>query len=158
MSSRSDLIQELNVALRELSALSILHSQSVAHRIGLNASDLESLDLVCMCRVHTPTELMEQTGLTSGAITGVIDRLERKGYVVRKRDKIDRRKILLNATKRVQVDVEPLAEGMRKSVSAALGAHDTAALKTTLVVMIDLLDAARAAIRDLQVDPMAPRP
>ncbi|MBR0755266.1 MarR family transcriptional regulator [Bradyrhizobium jicamae] len=158
MSASSDLIQRLNVALREIGALSVLHSKSVADRLGLNASDLESLDLICMGRVHTPSDLMEQTGLTSGAITGVIDRLERKGYVVRERDNIDRRKILLNATKRVRVEAEPLTEGMRKAVGAALATHDADALKTTLVVMTNLLDAAKAAIRDLQVDSPAPRP
>ncbi|MBR0755271.1 hypothetical protein JQ604_24065 [Bradyrhizobium jicamae] len=76
--------------------------------------------------------------------------------MVRERDNIDRRKILLNANWRVQVEAEPLAEGKRKAVGTALATHDTGVLKTTLAVMADLHDAARATIRELQVNSPVP--
>ena len=63
------MILRLNFAMRELIDLSILHSLAMAHRLGVNSTDLESLDSISTGRAHTPGDLMEQTGLTSGAIT-----------------------------------------------------------------------------------------
>ncbi|MBR0755283.1 MarR family transcriptional regulator [Bradyrhizobium jicamae] len=90
--------------------------------------------------MYTPSDLTEQTGLTSGAITGVIDRLVREGYVVRERDDVDRRKLLPETTERVQIEAAPLAQVMRKAVDAVLEAQHAGALTTTLVVLTDLLE------------------
>jgi DNA-binding MarR family transcriptional regulator len=144
------LIKNLNLAMRELSGISVLHSQAMADRLGLNSTDLESLDLIAMGVAQTPGDLMKGTGLTSGAVTGVVDRLERKGFVVRQRDSADRRKVLLKATDRVQTEAEPLGEGMRRAVGKALNAYDDDALEVVLELITDLLGAARAAVNSLQ--------
>ena len=70
--------------------------------------------------------------------------------MVRKRDGIDRRKVWLNATKRVQAEAEPLGEGMRKAVATALSARDSRVMEAALIVVIDMLEAARTAITELQ--------
>jgi DNA-binding MarR family transcriptional regulator len=101
---REALLWRLQAALREASAQSVLISQTIAGRVGLNASDLECLDLMQLHGPRTAGELAKATGLTSGAITGLIDRLERAGYVAREGDPADRRRVV------VRVRPESLAE------------------------------------------------
>lgn len=81
--------------LKTFAARVILH--------GLRASDALSLaptDLVCMCLLQlngpaSPGWLAETIGLTTGAVTGMVDRLERAGYVTREPDPHDRRKVIV---------------------------------------------------------------
>src|ERR1043165_7694421 len=87
---RQRLLQRLEHGARITSAQSILFSQAVADRLKLNSSDLECLDIVMLRGPVTAGELAQATGLTTGAITGLIDRLERAGYVRRARDAEDR--------------------------------------------------------------------
>lgn len=88
---------------REMGSRAIMFHQAVADRVGLNATDLKCLDLAREAGGPlTAGRLAEVTGLTSGAITGVIDHLERAGLARRVRDPQDRRKVL----------VEPILEPM----------------------------------------------
>jgi DNA-binding MarR family transcriptional regulator len=97
-STKSQLIQAISDAMRHVSAQSVLVSNAVAEKVGLSSSDLECLDYVMMADgAATPSLLAEKTGLTSGAITGVIDRLERAGFVTRTATSQDRRKVLVVA-------------------------------------------------------------
>ena len=81
----------LMTALQEMSGASVLFSQAMANRLGMGASDLECLSLLFTGGSMTAGELAEASGLSTGAITGVIDRLERTGHVTRQRDSTDRR-------------------------------------------------------------------
>lgn len=92
----------LERAVRKTTGQSTMISEAVSARFGLSSSDLECLDLVCAEGAMTAGQLAEASGLSSGAITGVVDRLERAGYVSRERDPDDRR--------RVVVQVQPLAD------------------------------------------------
>ena len=95
------------LALRRSSAAGVLHGQAVARRVGVNSSDLECLDLILMSGPSTAGEIARHTGLTSGAVTGLIDRLERLGLVERTADPADRRKVLV----RVREDkIGPIAQ------------------------------------------------
>ena len=85
---------------RQLSAYTLMFHQAVAQRLGLNATDLKCLDLARGETGLTPGRLAELTGLTTAAVTTILDRLEHAGFVRRERDPKDRRKIL----------VRPLAE------------------------------------------------
>lgn len=95
---------------RSVSAQNLLFSQAIAERLGINNTDLECLDLVRSRPDETVTagDLVTATGLTSGAITGVIDRLERAGLVRRERDPADRRKVVVRATQSAEKAISPL--------------------------------------------------
>lgn len=95
--SRPGLLAALGQAMRKGSAQGVLFSQAVAERVGITQSDLECLDIVVLNERVTAGELARATGLTTGAITGVIDRLERAGFVRRERDTADRRKVFVRA-------------------------------------------------------------
>ena len=93
--ARAALMQELENALRRSSAQGVIFGQTVANTVGISGSDLECLDFLNLEGRVTAGRLAEVTGLTTGAITGVVDRLEKAGLVRRERDADDRRKVFI---------------------------------------------------------------
>ena len=93
--TRQQLLKALDEAARRLGAQTVLVSDLVATRVGLNSTDLECLDLLYLAGASTAGRLAAHTGLTSGATTAAIDRLEQAGFVVRRRDADDRRVVLV---------------------------------------------------------------
>ena len=69
--------------------------RAAADRIGINATDLNCLNILSFSGHMTAGELARATGLTTASITGVIDRLEEAGYVTRERDPHDRRRVVV---------------------------------------------------------------
>lgn len=92
---RTELINALYTAGRELSTSTVLFHSAVGERVGLNATEWKCLDILERTGALTAGELAELTGLTTGAITGIIDRLEESGFVRRERDPHDRRKVIV---------------------------------------------------------------
>lgn len=85
--------------MRELSAMTVMFHTKIAERMGVSATDEKCIDLIM--RADGPVtagRIAELSGLSTGAVTGVIDRLERAGFVRRVRDPHDRRKVLVEVT------------------------------------------------------------
>jgi DNA-binding MarR family transcriptional regulator len=146
---REQLIAALDRAMRDASGQGVMYSAAVADRLGVNPTDLECLDLV----VRGPTSagaLAEATGLTTGAITGVLDRLERAGFVRRKRDPGDRRKVLVEALPAVARRVVPLFEPMQRAAADALSAFSDEELGLLLEFLSRSHAAAVAALTELR--------
>jgi DNA-binding MarR family transcriptional regulator len=123
----------LMLALRRSSAAGVLHGQTVARRVGVNSSDLECLDLILMSGPSTAGEIARHTGLTSGAVTGLIDRLERLGLVERTADPADRRKVLVRVREDRIGPIAALYIPMEKAMQALLSGYS----KEELKVLID---------------------
>ena len=75
--------------------------QAVADALGLNRTDMRCTDVLEREGAVTAGRLAKATGLTTGAITSVIDRLERAGYARRVREETDRRRVLVELTPEV---------------------------------------------------------
>src|SRR6476646_4089911 len=94
--NRSDLIEAIEHQARIGSTHTVLFHTAVAERLGLNPSDHKVADILALEEGPvTPGRLAELTGLTTGAVTGVLDRLENAGFVAREPDPADRRRIIL---------------------------------------------------------------
>jgi DNA-binding MarR family transcriptional regulator len=93
--ARAVLLQELENAMRRASAQGTMFAQAVANRAGISSSDMDCMDFLNLEGRMTAGRLAELTGLTTGAITGVVDRLEKAGFVRRERDENDRRKVFI---------------------------------------------------------------
>jgi DNA-binding MarR family transcriptional regulator len=93
---RRRLIDALHRAVRETGGLGAVFGQQVAKRFGISHGDLECIDLILLRGRVTAGDLAEATGLTTGAVTGIIDRLERTGFARRERDTADRRKVYVS--------------------------------------------------------------
>lgn len=85
--------------MREISAMTVMFHTRVAGQMGLSPTDEKCLDFASRADGPlTAGRLAELSGLSTGAVTGVIDRLERAGFVRRVRDPHDRRKVLVEVT------------------------------------------------------------
>lgn len=129
---RRELIAALMRAMRETSAQGGPFSHAVASRVGIASSDLECLDIVLLSGRATPGELAKSTGLTTGAITGVLDRLEKAGFVQRQRDATDRRKVWVTALPAAEGDIGPLFQSLARAMDAILSDYDKATLERLL--------------------------
>ena len=86
-----------------------LLGQEAADRIGINATDLNCLNLLSFSGQMTAGQLAKATGLSTASITGVVDRLEEAGFVRRERDAVDRRRVVVRlVTERALRDVAPV--------------------------------------------------
>jgi DNA-binding transcriptional ArsR family regulator len=92
---RALLAAEFGAAIRRTGSLMQLMGQAAADRIGLNATDLNCLNILSFSGQLTAGQLAKATGLTTASITGVADRLEEAGYVRRERDPGDRRRVVI---------------------------------------------------------------
>lgn len=115
-SDASERAELLDATMREFRAASgegVLLAQAIAERLGLTITDLECLGFLEDLGRVPAGRLAEATGLTTGAITGVVDRLERAGYVRRERDPHDRRRVIVERVpERVDRDVGSLYASM----------------------------------------------
>jgi DNA-binding MarR family transcriptional regulator len=125
------------LALRRLLAVSVTTHEALAARVGLNPTDLRCLLLVTTEAEMTPTRLAELSDLTSGAVTGVLDRLERARYLRREADPEDRRRLI------VRLDPDRLGE-----LEASYAPLLEAALGDSAVVVEDDRAAYLTAIAD----------
>ena len=90
-----DSIDSVLRSLRRVNLQGSFLGQSVAVRFGLSESDIETLEQLMDMGATSAGRLSEITGLTSGAVTRVIDRLEQSGYVRRVPDPTDRRRVIV---------------------------------------------------------------
>jgi DNA-binding MarR family transcriptional regulator len=90
-----ELIREFRVSGNQDDAFDNL----AARRLGVNETDLHCLNIIENAGGVTAGELAAEAGLTTGAVTGVVDRLERKGFARRVPDPADRRRVKVEVTK-----------------------------------------------------------
>jgi DNA-binding MarR family transcriptional regulator len=90
-----ELVKQVGVAVRRMGAQSVLTSKAIADRFAINQSDLEVLDVIFLREQATAGQLADATGLSSGSVTALIDRLETAGYVERIDDPEDRRRVIV---------------------------------------------------------------
>jgi DNA-binding MarR family transcriptional regulator len=110
--------ENIDAVLRSLRRVNLQGSflgQSVAIRFGLSESDIETLEQLIDLGATTAGRLSEITGLTSGAVTRVIDRLEQAGYVRRVPDPADRRRVIVEV---VPEKVEAIQSTLDRVTSA----------------------------------------
>jgi DNA-binding MarR family transcriptional regulator len=95
VTSRDELVEQIELGVRQVIALSILFNYEVAEQTGMNARDSQVMGLVQMHGPLTAGEIARLASLPSGTVTGVVDRLEELGFVRRERDPADRRKVIV---------------------------------------------------------------
>ena len=135
--------------MREASALGILYSATVARIVGISSGDLECLDFVATRQPVTAGALAGALGLTTGAITGVVDRLENAGFVQRVRPGSDRRKVLVSVTDAFHQKVVPLFEPMQRLEGRVIDRCSEDQLRQVAAFMTLSLKAARDALAEL---------
>jgi DNA-binding MarR family transcriptional regulator len=115
-----DAAPEDQAAGREFTTAVVMFHEAVGRLLGLSAVERKCLDVLRRLGPVTAGTIGEHTGLTTGAVTGLMDRLEKAGHVRRARDPHDRRKVVVQLLPNEQMDAllgaafDPLADDMTK--------------------------------------------
>jgi DNA-binding MarR family transcriptional regulator len=134
---------------RVVSTQTVFLHQAIAQRVGLNATDTKCIDLI----MRGPTEgvtagwLSTQTGLTTGAITHILDRLERRHFIARERDTVDRRKVFVRIRPERLAPLAPVYEGIGHAFQELAERYSDRDLK---VIVSYMEQASRVSERELQ--------
>lgn len=116
-SRRRELLAKLWDLGRKMSTQTVFLHQAIAQSVGLNATDTKCVDLILRGPEGgvTAGQLSEMTGLTTGAITHILDRLEKRKFIERVRDAGDRRKIFIRVRQQSLAPVIPKYEAIGKA-------------------------------------------
>jgi DNA-binding MarR family transcriptional regulator len=139
-SRKQALVERVGQEVRQVGAQSALVSDAVASRFGLHPTDLECLDVIFLRGQATAGELAQATGLTSGAATALIDRLERAGYVERTSDPADGRRVMVRARTKAIAPIAAVYAPMQKRMFELWSSYG----ERELEVIADFLSRSRA--------------
>jgi len=120
---KKELIRLALLAIRDYNFSNVLLRNTVVEKLGVNITDWECLGLLLQKGVSTPTELAEHTGLTSGATTAMLDRLERSGIIERRRNPEDRRGTLIVVVKEKAAKLAALFASARRAQDQLLSSY-----------------------------------
>lgn len=150
--NREETIQIIVDRFREMSTETVMFHQAVADELRLYITDHKCLNIIHRFGAMPAGRLGEMTGLTTGAITGMIDRLEKAGYVRRANDPKDRRKTIVEPVRnkklerKIEMIFMPLHERMHKFLSS----YSDSELTLLLDIMTKLIEQTREESKRLR--------
>lgn len=151
METRETLADEVSTSLaRRHSTATVLVHHALAERLGLGPTDHKCLDVLRDRGPLTGSELARVTGLTTGAVTGVVDRLERSGRLHRAPHPTDGRKQVLRPTAKAVDDVRAVIDELDDAhvdLLEGFDAREVAAVHRYLTRSLDLLERRTAVLR-----------
>lgn len=149
---RARLNQVIREALRDMTAELSLLNQRISEHLDLKGTDLRCVDLIDRRGPLKPSALARLAGLHPATMTGVIDRLERAGWITRERDPADRRGIVLQPVAGRRADVLRLASGMNAEMAKICAGYSSSDLEVIAGFLRRTADAGRTASAQLDAD------
>jgi DNA-binding MarR family transcriptional regulator len=150
---RQELLEGLRRAGQELGTLEVIFHSLIANRAGLGATDHKALLFLSEAGAMTAGELAARTGLTTGSVTALIDRLEAKGYARRVSDPSDRRRVLVEPNvDEARRQIAPLFENLGRRLSDLYAGYSTKELELILAYKSRLNEVLREAVQGLRLD------
>ena len=141
---RRRLTAETRDSLRELGIQLALLNHHVVARLELKDVDLDCFNLIERHGPLNPSALARRAGLHPATMTGILDRLERGGWVARDRDPADRRSVLVRALPDRNADLMRLYSGMSGAMNKLLAGYND----TELNLIVDFLSRTANAGRN----------
>ena len=142
--------EELLVAfareVKQLNGLTAFFFRAAAARAEINVTDLEVVGLLELGGPMTAGQLAELMGLTTGAITGMVDRMEKAGYVIRERDPEDGRRVIvrLDSEGKALKKIAPVLDSIQDGWGEIAAEYDD----TQLAMLVDFLQKGSAMSRE----------
>jgi len=146
---RRQLTRSVRESLRDASIQISLLNHHVGGRVDLKATDLECLDLVTRLGPLSPSALARRAGLHPATVTGILDRLERGGWIARDRDPVDRRGVTVRALRDRAGEVLGLYAGMSAALDEICAGYSGDDLELLAEFLRRTAEAGRTAARDL---------
>lgn len=134
---REEVIRSINDKFTQVSTETILLHQKVADTIGLHITDHQCLHFIHLYGAMPAGKLAQLTGLTTGAVTGIIDRLEKAGYARRVNDPQDRRRTIVESiqNKELEEKIESIFRPLHNDMHSLLSSYTD----SELVLLLELL-------------------
>jgi DNA-binding MarR family transcriptional regulator len=127
--TKTDLKKRALMAVRDYGVNLTQFRNAMSEWAGLNGTDMECLRLLFIKRIATPSELARHTGLTSGATTAMLDRLEKAGLIERRPNPDDRRGTLIVPEKSSAEKVAAWFESARKAQDELISSYSESELE-----------------------------
>jgi len=148
--SRAELLAQLTTAGRETSTAAVMFHSTLAALQGLSATETKAIDVLDRHGALTAGELAARTGLAPPSITGLVTRLERKGYVRRVGDPSDGRRVRIERTHEALAAMAPLFADFARRLDALYEQFTDDELTTILRFMTQITDQQRQATARLR--------
>jgi DNA-binding MarR family transcriptional regulator len=143
---------EIRDSLRELRIQLSLLNHRVGSQLELKDVDLDCLDIIDAYGPLSPTALARRAGLHPATMTGILDRLERGGWIARERDPSDRRAVVVRAVRERYAELLRQYAGMSRSMNKLLAGYSDSELEVIADFMRRTVDAGRKATEELARD------
>lgn len=115
--------------MRKMGAQSVLTSQVIAQIFAMHTTDLEVLDLIFLRKQVSAGQLAEATGLSTGSVTALIDRLATAGYVERTADPLDGRRVLVSVRPKAIEPIKSVYVDMKRRMTALWSGYSASELE-----------------------------
>jgi DNA-binding MarR family transcriptional regulator len=131
----------------------VMYHQAVADKAGLHVTDYKCLGTIQLHENMTPGKLARLTGLSTAAITTVIDRLERAGYVRRIADPADRRRTLIKADRdKINAELVPIMRDFFASMGSLFSQYEPRDVQLITDFLVRMTDVFAEETRKLRGD------
>jgi DNA-binding MarR family transcriptional regulator len=144
-------------SLRALRVQLSLLNYRVGSQLDLQDVDLDCFDIIDAEGPISPSALARRAGLHPATLTGILDRLERGGWIARERDPSDRRAVLVRVQRDRYADLMRLYQGMGRSMNKLLAGYSDSELDVIADFMRRTVDAGRQATEELAAEAASPQ-
>jgi DNA-binding MarR family transcriptional regulator len=146
-------VAEAKRSLRELRIELAVLNHRVGSRTQVKDVDLDCLDVINRYGPISPTMLARRIGVHLATMTGILDRLEHGGWIVRERDQGDRRAVLVRAVPDRQRDIIRLYDGMNSSLDQILDGYTDEQIDLVVDFLRRCAQAGQSATDQLAAGP-----
>ena len=146
---------EFNRLHRDLATAVIAFQEAAARRLGMTAAERKCAGLIMELGETTPKQLAEATGLTTGAITGIVDRLERAGYAKREPNPDDRRSVIVRPmnSERLAKETLPIFGSLTQAMTKLGDGYSSEQRALILKHLEDTIEILREQIGKIEASP-----
>jgi DNA-binding MarR family transcriptional regulator len=146
---RQQTASEIRDSLRELRIQLALLNYRVGANVDLKDVDMDCLDILDTTGPLSPSTLARQAGVHPATMTGILDRLERGHWIVRERDPLDRRAVLVRVDRERYGELLSHYSGLSRAMNKLLAGYADDELKVIADFMSRCVEAGRQASEDL---------
>lgn len=150
MDAKKELHDRVFAAARDGGLSSVLFRNAVGRKVGVNTTDYECLSFLAIRGAATPTELARYTGLSSGATTAMLDRLEKARFITREPNPSDRRGVLVKLTEKWQEAAGPFVAGVQKAHHELIAGYSAEQLEIIADFLTRFTENVKEATRVLE--------
>jgi DNA-binding MarR family transcriptional regulator len=127
--TKTELVDQVILGARQYGISNVLFRNLVGERLGVNVTDMECLGLLFHKGIASPSELARHTGLSSGATTAMLDRLEKSGLIARRPNPADRRGTLIALVESGAEKIGPWFSSVRQAQAKLISSYSEEELR-----------------------------